>query len=109
MILYHIWKRVTEENQILAEQSQSEIQTEYLKESQFYMACKLVALYQQKMDEIMSSTQSMTMVAGDDDILPPQVVNEHISKASKILAKFNLDNFGKDVKKEEEEKVPEDK
>lgn len=72
----------------------SEIETEYLKESQFYMACKLVALYQSKFDEIMSETQSMTMQGSlDDDILPVQVVNEHIGKATKNLAKFHLDNF----------------
>ena len=46
MILYQIWKRVTEENKIEAEKSMSELQTEWLKESQFYMACKLVSLYQ---------------------------------------------------------------
>lgn len=58
------------------------------------MACKLVALYQQRLDDIANETQSMTMQTGDD-LLPPQVVNEHIGKASKVLAKFSLENFGK--------------
>lgn len=55
-ILYLIWKRVTEENALNAEASMTDVQTEYLKESQFYMACKLVQLYQSKIDDIMNET-----------------------------------------------------
>lgn len=56
------------------------------------MACKLVCLYQQKLPEIRDSMLQMTM---SDDLLPAKVVNDHIGKATKQLAKFDLENFGK--------------
>ena len=67
MILGLIWDRITEENRISAESTMSEIQDQWLKESQFYMGCKLVALYQQQIDKINSEDPELTI---KDELIP---------------------------------------
>lgn len=44
-ILYAIWSRIVEEN-LMAGSNISDVNVEWLRESQFHMACKLVAIYQ---------------------------------------------------------------
>lgn len=83
-MLYAIWERVIEEN--LADGQP----TKYLKESQFYMACKLVALYQKHYNELMTCSQYGKTI---NDVLPPEKINEYIQKAFQFYAKFDMDKF----------------
>ena len=49
-ILYAIWSRIVEENLMQGGSSAQDV--EWLRESQFHMACKLVAIYQQSQGKI---------------------------------------------------------
>ena len=50
----------------------SAINSDYLKEAQFYMACKLVAVYQKHINEIKGNNIH--------EVLPPEKIDEYISK-----------------------------
>lgn len=85
-MLYAIWQRVIDENQSEISQDSS-IQIDFLKESQFYMACKLVAIYQDNYNELMCSGKKIS------EVLTPDIINKNIQKALRIYAKFDFSKF----------------
>ena len=60
----------------------SAVGSEYLKEAQFYMACKLVAIYQKHISEIDSNNIH--------EVLPPTKIDEYIGQPLNFGANFDL-------------------
>ena len=79
-MLYAIWERVIQENQQEISLD-SQVEISFLKESQFYMACKLVAIYQKHVED------------GAVGELTAEMVNGNISTPLKYLAKFDFTKF----------------
>ena len=75
-ILYAIWERVIEEN---TQDLESVVNVAFLKESQFYLACKLVAIYQKNL----AST-------GLSELLPADHLNKLIQNPLKYYADFDF-------------------
>jgi hypothetical protein len=87
-ILYSIWARVTEENE--TDESYVGQDMAYLKESQFYIACKLVAIYQE------------CVRSHSEDQLTPEMINQLICQPLKYYASFDFKKMESEEQQEPE-------